>query len=171
MGGAYVDARRFCPRSFLPFRNGGRRRISAALRGSGSYARLKRVPGAILPACSHRLRQALHRRNREVGQGDQVRGHQAGMTLAVAKPFHLRPASTAGCKRRRILATAHLTISAIGVKFAVRAPEQRGSYALDSCRIGAPQRVDAVGQQPSLCKSAHSFRYGRALNTRHEFTG
>jgi hypothetical protein len=113
MGGAYVDARRFCPRSFLPFRNGGRRRISAALRGSASYARLKRVPGAILPACSHRLRQALHRRNREVGQGDQVRGHQAGMTLAVAKPFHLRPASTAGCKRRRILATAHLTISAM----------------------------------------------------------
>jgi hypothetical protein len=25
------------------------------------------------------------------------------------------------------------------------APERRGSYALDSCRIGAPQRVDVVG--------------------------
>ena len=54
-----------------------------------SKARLADLGGTMLARLARRLRQAHRRRNREVGQGDQVRGHQGGIgATTVAPTFH-----------------------------------------------------------------------------------
>ena len=53
--------------------------INAALADPKMKARLADLGGTVLAGLAGRLRQAHRRRNREMGQGDQVRGHQAGV--------------------------------------------------------------------------------------------
>ena len=54
--------------------------INAGLADPKMKARLADLGGTAACRLARRLRQAHRRRNREVGQGDQVRGHQAGLT-------------------------------------------------------------------------------------------
>ena len=72
MGSALPRARR--PRSLRSSTE-----INAGLVDPAIKARLADL-GQWPFALARRLRQAYRRRNREVGQGDQVRGHQAGVT-------------------------------------------------------------------------------------------
>ena len=51
--------------------------INAGLADPKMKARLADLGGTVLARLARRLRQAHRRRNREVGQGDQVRRHQA----------------------------------------------------------------------------------------------
>ena len=53
--------------------------INAGLADPKIKARLADLGGTVLAGLARRLRQAHRRRNREVGQGDQVRGHQGGV--------------------------------------------------------------------------------------------
>ena len=53
--------------------------INAGLADPKMKARLADCGGTVLAGLARRLRQVHRRRNREVGQGDQVRGHQAGV--------------------------------------------------------------------------------------------
>ena len=55
--------------------------INAALADPKMKARLADLGGTVLAGLARRLRQAHRRRNREVGQGDQVREHQAGIIV------------------------------------------------------------------------------------------
>ena len=53
--------------------------INAGLADPKIKARLADLGGTCACGLARRLRQAHRRRNREVGQGDQVRGHQGGV--------------------------------------------------------------------------------------------
>ena len=60
--------------------------INAALADPKMKARLADLGGAVLRGLARRLWKAHRRRNREVGQGGQVRGHQAGVIRG--RTFH-----------------------------------------------------------------------------------
>ena len=57
--------------------------INAGLADPKLKARLADLGGDVLALLARRLRQAHRRRNREMGQGDQVRGHQGGVIFQV----------------------------------------------------------------------------------------
>ena len=59
--------------------------INAGLADPKMKARLADLGGTVASGLARRLRQAHRRRNREVGQGGQVRGHQAGL---IRETFH-----------------------------------------------------------------------------------
>ena len=60
--------------------------INAGLADPKMKARLADLGGTVLARLARRLRQAHRRRNREVGQGGQVLGHQGGMTRRDYQP-------------------------------------------------------------------------------------
>ena len=64
--------------------------INAGLADPKIKARLADLSAARVCGLARRLRQAHRRRNREVGQGDQVRGHQGGV-ICVPVTFHNFP--------------------------------------------------------------------------------
>ena len=59
--------------------------INAGLADPKIKARLADLGGTVLALLARRLWQADRRRNREVGQGDQVRGHQSGSDLSSSR--------------------------------------------------------------------------------------
>ena len=70
--------------------------INAALADPKIKARLADLGGTPIADDACRLRQVHRRRNREVGQGDQVRGHQAGVDRALSI-FHKSRSANGWC--------------------------------------------------------------------------
>ena len=70
--------------------------INAALADPKMKARLADLGGTCLPRLARRLRQAHRRRNREVGQGDQVRRHQGGVIRAIRAEYSITSRSANG---------------------------------------------------------------------------
>jgi tripartite-type tricarboxylate transporter receptor subunit TctC len=60
------------------------REIDASLADAKIKARLSDLGATVLPGLAGRFRQTHLRRDREVGQGGQVRGHEAGVNLRTA---------------------------------------------------------------------------------------
>ena len=63
--------------------------INAALADPKIKVRLADLGGTVLARLARRLRQAHRRRNREMGQGDPGRQHQAGVTEPCGLKFHI----------------------------------------------------------------------------------
>ena len=73
------------------------RATNAGLADPNMKARLAHPERRRAFGLARRLREAHRRRNREVGQGREVRGHQAGVTGRLAAAFHkLRSAKSLG---------------------------------------------------------------------------
>ena len=73
--------------------------INAGLADPKIKARLADLGGDGARALARRLRQVHRRRNREVGQGDQVRGHQAGVIAdATRREYSISPVRRTAAK-------------------------------------------------------------------------